>query len=349
MTQQESTLGSPTILNLQGAWILPPVFQCKQFDYPVNDYAVLDENGEIVELANLYREERLNYPDNRVPPENAEYLPGSHLFGGLLFNHFGHAFTESTTRLYALKSLLGEVESILFTGTTPSHKEANKHAASILNALGIEIPYRIVHQPTKVERLFVPEQLGGLGPRSKGHPELHRFFADACEKIPAEGPEKLFISRAHYMMRRGGILAEPVLERNFLDQGFTLFSPERSSLQTQIARYRAAKVVVGLDSSAFHIASATCNHDLQPVIVLRRHHGAVDIGPQLSAFLGRDPLICNHIEQLWRCEEGRMKPWDFFAKLDFLGLGKQLLAEGIVDPRIDWSIPEDKDYVFHPG
>ncbi len=321
------------VLRVDDAWILPPEASRRG-----NDYAVLDSGGRVVRAADTMRWEPLNDPSGRALPDEGEYLPGEHLFGGILFNHFGHVFVESTSRLHAYPALRDRIDSLLFVGFTRAQRPLGWHRKIFLT-LGVDHQIRLLSAPLRVERLWVPEQLGGLGALAAGMPPLHRFFADTTARIAARTIEKVFISRAGYNMTRGGIVAEHLLEANMARQGYTLFSPERHSLAEQIAVYRGAKNIVGLDSSAFHIVGASCNRDAQVAILLRRRNCADEIAAQITGFTGREPMIVDAITGMWRREGARMRPWDFFAELDFGKVGADLAEGGFIDPDAGWRIP----------
>ncbi|MEZ5778159.1 MAG: glycosyltransferase family 61 protein [Paracoccaceae bacterium] len=327
-----SMTGGPLTTLHENAVILPSTKHWSR-----NNYAVIDRDGAIIPHADTWRAARMNNPEGRIVSQDVDELAGTHLFGGMIFYHFGHVFVESTARLHAYPALKDQIDSVVFVGFSSSQTEVGRHRV-IFETLGVDAPLRVISQPTRIERLYVPRQLGGLGRHAAGGPALHRFFAEASARIAPDGPDRIFISRAGYSLNRGGVISEDLLEANMEAQGYTLYAPERHSLAEQIAAYRAARVVVGLDSSAFHVVAAASNRNLETGIILRRRSGTVDIAPQIEGFTGRKPVIIDAIRRMWACEGARARPWDHFAEIDFAEVAEQLETGGFLTDPAAWRI-----------
>ena len=119
-------------------------------------------------------------------------------------------------------------------------------------------------------------------------------------------------------------------------QGYTLFAPEQHSLADQIATYRSARFILGLDSSAFHVVAASCNSAAKIGIILRRKSTVDDIAPHVEGFTGRKPVIFDAIRRVWSDADAELHSWEQYAELDFAELGRALQGEGFIGDLEAW-------------
>ncbi|WP_322867838.1 DUF563 domain-containing protein [Aquicoccus sp. G2-2] len=218
-----------------------------------------------------------------------ETLPGRHLFGGIARQHFGHFLVETIARLWALDQLGTAPESILFVpmpGRKPT-KLFGKQLAALLKILIGDIPAIPVLEPARVETLLVPSQGVGHLSWSTGTPEFRHFVRARLENgfVP-NGPEKLYISRARLESEDKLVDHEADIEEIMASAGYTIFHPERYSITQQIEHYLAARMLVGADGSAFHLAAHLLQPGTRVALVKRRHRPEVfaAIAAQIAAF-----------------------------------------------------------------
>lgn len=303
-------------------------------------FAITDINGAPVIDATTFRMGTvLEVPfvdRSRIHP--ARTLKGRYLYAGDFWAHFGHFLFESLARLWALDHISEPLDGIIYLSHHPgSDLHPGTLQANILQALGIDLPVHVLSDVTEVEHLVVPRQGLGLGSLAAGTPSCRRFLQERLRKIPPrKGAERLYLSRAGYQNRRGGILAEHLLEANLQAQGYTVFSPEKHSFEDQIAAYLGAEKIIGPDSSALHLFGFVGRADQDLAIVLRRTAGAVDMLPQITGFTGAKPLVIDCIQAIWSRSNARISTWNHFAELDLEALGPVLQGKGFIDDLSLW-------------
>lgn len=283
-----------------------------------------------------------------VPPEmpdEAEIertLPGTVLFGGLAYGHFGHALCESTARLWALSAYEASIDSLLFMPkkriTWPNRSLGQ--VKNIAGSLGIKTPIEATNAPVRVERLVVAPQGFGVGNMIGGSPEF-RAFADAQwrQRVQAEGAEKIYISRTEVFRKRGRLLLEEYIEDKMRAEGFEIFHPQQHDLATQLARYKAAKMIVSTDNSALHLAAFVAMPDCKIGILLRRPGNIFrDFQEQLRRFAGIDPLIVNACQRYWFRKDEPVQFNEIIALADLEKIGRELAQAGFIGAA-DWRNP----------
>ncbi|MEM9012142.1 MAG: glycosyltransferase 61 family protein [Pseudomonadota bacterium] len=300
-------------------------------------------DGSVIPESRHVRNAPLPVRGSDVPVEAVDHLPGRHLFAGPYLSHFGHFFAEGISRLHAYRALRADIDGIVFIGRQRGgDSEVGERAAEVLQVLGVNHPVRIIAQPTRVDALFVPDQGAGLGLLAGGTPATHAMFREAYAEVTArpDGAARVLISRRYYGRMRGGVVLGGLLEENLEAQGYQSFAPERHSFAEQVATYKAARQIVGLDSSAFHVIATLGRADLDVGVILRRADGTKDLGPQLLGFTGRLPTIIDAIEEEFVREgAGQRRTWSRFAELDFPRLGRELQEAGLIDDLSVWQLP----------
>jgi Glycosyltransferase 61 len=304
-------------------------------------YAVVDAQGAPIVDALTIRAggmREIGFVDrDQVKP--AQHLKGGYLFAGEYWWHFGHFLFESMSRLWALDLLDEPLDGLVFLnprGERPANRAVQQQ--QLLDLLGIRLPLIRVTSTTEVEHLIVPRQGFGLGALAAGTPFARGYFQSRFRAVvPRRGAEKIYISRAGYKNRRGGILVEHVLERLLAAEGYTPFQPEQHSIEEQIATYLGARQIIGPDSSALHLYGFVGTPAQDLAIVLRRTIGAVDMLPQITGFTGRKPLVIDAIQRIWTRDNARRASWADFAQLDFPALGQALHRDGYIADPAPWA------------
>lgn len=312
-----------------------------QQGYLVHGSGVYDANGAYVHEAVLWRGRALMVPP--AVPEAPLYQPGRWLWGGKLLDHFGHFLIETPGRLWALDQLQGQLDGIVFipegalTGTDTA-RAMKGFQRLFFELLGITLPIKILSKPTRFERLEVPGQGFGIGPMISGTAAFRHFMQSHFAKsVQPAGGERLYISRSQLDVDYGGILGEARLERCLQDCGYEIYHPQNHSLTDQIARYKAAKRVVGLDGSALHLFAMVGTPEQRVALIKRRSGPAPDgIVKHLRAFTEQRPLVLDAITHNWVRSDRKHADNFSYGELDFAALGKALGRHGFVPPGSNW-------------
>jgi len=104
--------------------------------------------------------------------------------------------------------------------------------------------------------------------------------------VAPEGPERIYVSRRRLKSRIRQVPFEAEIESWMEAAGFGIFHPEHHPIRDQIARYRAARVIVGPDGSAFHLAAMVMAPGTRVGLIQRRSRQPVfdAIAAQIVSF-----------------------------------------------------------------
>lgn len=268
-------------------------------------------------------------------------LKGRHLWGGLYYGHFGHFMTETMSRCWAFDQ--PDIDSVLFAPKHDKLSEFQKYQSHFWTLLGLPVRERILRQPMIVEELVVPGQGFGLGRIARGTPEFRAAMRRMADRIPTDPPRRIYISRTRFN-GRGGVLAEPVIERNMAAQGYAIMHPEKMDLPDQLRFYKSATHIVGVDSSAFHIAGMVADPAKRIGFILRRDNGAHDsIAAQIAGMTGHPPVIIDALTAHWLDPQAVQSNHLSWGELDFPRLGRELARHGFIDTTVPWRSPDAQD------
>ncbi|MGH1355124.1 MAG: glycosyltransferase family 61 protein [Thalassovita sp.] len=327
---------STAVRHFENAIVLPP-----NGDGPPYRCGVLNSGGGYVPRGATWRREvNITLPPD-VPSGPMDHLSGRWLWGGLLFNHFGHFLTESTARLWALRD---RHDGILFVPRSPQHPPPKTFQTDLLKLLIGDRAIRMIQRPTQVQNLDVAGQGSGLGRIAEGTKAYRDFVARSfAHEIQPEGPKKLFISRSGMNENSGGFVGETVLDDRMAAAGYIVFHPERHDIATQIARYKAAKRIIGFDGSALHLLAMVARPEQRIAIILRRKPGKSSaLRRQIAAFTGRAATMINALDP---ARSGMMIGKKLsIRELDLIAIGTGLKKNGFLPDAAEWgglSVNED--------
>lgn len=323
---------SREVVVLKNAVVVPP----KAPGFQVSS-GVWSEDGDCLHAANWRGKVRMTLPIQERPKDPEPYS-GRHLWGGLYYGHFGHFMTETISRLWALP--LHDVDSVIFC---PKHEtlrgQFSNYQAEFWSLLDTKAEVMVARRPMLVEELVVPGQGFGLGPISAATPEFQSLLRKITAKIPDSKPERIYISRTRFG-GQGGVLAETVIEENLKKLGYTAIYPEKMKLLDQLRVYKSATHILGVDSSAFHIASMVANPDQKIGFILRRsNNGHKDIETQVSSWTGRPPTVINVLVANWAHNIALGSNHLSWGEIDHGALRDELAAAGFIPADAEWKIP----------
>jgi hypothetical protein len=327
------------VVILRDALILPPLAP----GTPVAA-GVLAADGTWVAEAALWRGgTALTVAPSAPPPEAADHLPGRHLWGGLLWHHFGHFLVESAARLWPLGLPATGTRSVLFV---PRRAAADPGLQAwqrgFFDLIDPSPEVAVLTRPTLVEELLVPTQGFGLGPLAAGTPAFRAFVARAFARgVAPEGPERLYLSRSGLGARRGGLLGEGRIEARLAAEGYEIFHPERHPLAVQVARYRAARQVVAPDGSALHLFGYAARPGQDVAMIYRRRSRVPrNIVAQLAGFAGIEVLEIQAVRRdVGAAGEGAAR--DSLGIASHAEIGAALARGGFIAPARPWpDLPE---------
>ncbi len=326
---------------LARALVVPPISSGT-----VQDCGVLDRDGAFCEHAVTWRGQRpmMTPPDGPVEP--AASLKGRYLFAGQIWAHFGHFLAESMSRLWALDHINNDLDGIVFIPKRPAdYHDLKRYQKEFLHLLGITLPIHILDVPTEVEELIVPGQGFGLGAIAAGSEKFRAYIgAHFARDVAPAGDPAIYLSRTRLGGLEGSVVCEDMLERNLEREGYTPYHPQKHTITNQIAQYKAAKQVIGLDGSAFHLFAFAGNRTKDIAIVLRRNSNVYSgLLTHIAGFTGAEPHVISALNADW-IPENKDRPGRYsFGQLDFEDLRAELIARAMIPGNGRWEVPRFRD------
>ncbi len=283
-------------------------------------------------------------PTGPLPDAEGKMIGGTWLYGGMLYQHFGHFLVESTSRFWGIDHLPEGIDGVLFLPKKRLNRPRRfvEPLKPLLEMFSSR--FRQAEAPTgpvRVERLVLAPQGFGTGPMIAGSPDYRAFIHSSFGKaIRPEGAEKIYISRSRLFSKRGRYFGEARIEALLEAEGYRIFHPQDYSIEEQIAQYKAASKLLSSDSSALHLAAFFTGPQNRIGIVLRRPGNTVDdFLLQFDAFSGRKPDVFDKLSgRLWKFEGAKISQMsEIYAELDFPSLGAALANGGYIASDRGWS------------
>ncbi|MEO0999823.1 MAG: glycosyltransferase 61 family protein [Pseudomonadota bacterium] len=283
-------------------------------------------------------------PPPAMPP--ARHRAGRWLFGGIAYPHFGHALIFGTSRLWALDVLEGTLDGILFfdRGTGETREGTGTNMTRLLEAFGIALPVVTVAEPEVVERLVVPGQ--GISTTEAlfcGTPGYRAFIRRIVEGTPVKGAgADVYVSRTGLGPTKAGLLFEERIEARLARAGYRVFHPERHDLAEQIAVYRGARRILGVDGSAMHVAAFAASREAAVGVLGRRAFYPEALAAQVRSFSGARAEAFHAFNRIYAPKASFRDGSLWFRALcepEFPELSEALAASGFLDPGTLWRQP----------
>ena len=329
---------------VEGAIVVPPAKGLG--NQSVQRSGVLTPDGRLVEEGITWRGQTPVTIAPAMPAGELADLKGTWMFLGPLFGHFGHFLVESICRIWAFGPLKDKIDGVIYV---PKFQNRPDHVANVyrpfLQALGVTAPMVNLEDPTRVERLYVPAQGFGMFQMIEGAPEYRDFIrAHAGKGIEPKGAEKIYISRSALPAIRGSVLGEKRLEAVLEAEGYEVFHPQKHPHDAQIAAYRAARQIVGVDCSPLHLLALVGDKDQKTGIVARRD-GDLDqyFARQIRAFQGAEAWPMNFLIRNWIEADATRPSRTSWGEVDFTALHGALLKAGLIANPEPWPrLTEDE-------
>lgn len=183
------------------------------------------------------------------------------IFGGFLFNHFGHFLLESLSRVWI--ELAQEIDDsvplvwIAGTGAALSPRrdrsdDITTWMKEIFRQIGLNREVMIIDNSTGalgVKELLVPQASCEL--REWIHPDQLRRLGTTPWR-PSRAETKVWLSRTGIGTKSGGLVEEVELEHALADCGWTIVRSEDLAVADQVEVLASASHVAGVEGSALH-------------------------------------------------------------------------------------------------
>ncbi len=260
---------------------------------------VFRADGSFVEASRtLISLGRFSGTPSRPADTEVRRLRGRHLYAGIGRHHFGHFLMEGIGRLWPLDALHDDIDGILVTPMHAKDIEAimRRRLLPFYSLLSRGKPIWLIDHPAEVDELIVPTQGFGHLDWSTGSPEFRAFIRKRiADSITPDGPERIYVSRTKLKSPDQQVDQEANLQRKLKRAGYTIFHPQRHTLEEQCQVYMAAREILGTDGSAFHLAPFALQPGTRVGLIQRRHRQELfdALAAQITAFADVDLTTFN--------------------------------------------------------
>jgi hypothetical protein len=271
------------------------------------------------------------------------------LFGGIIYNHFGHFLAESLGRLYAYKFVREYDPYILYYAPwgVPNYLEKNNYVNQILSGFNIPLKRLVfINRVARLRKALIPNQEYGFGYMEKPDPifldfiKTFKFKADIPKGF--ENADKIYVSRAKLPNSKGKQIGENLFEEYLKSNGYTIFYPESYNLFEQLTLYKNAKKIIFSDGSAVLACILLPDLMADVAIVARRRdpHRNIRLSTDCFKGYGKNILWIDAISGQYQFGLGT---WDALSEINWYEVSTLLKSHQFVDTlfndldRIDYS------------
>lgn len=175
-----------------------------------------------------------------------KHLPCA-IYGGVIFDHFGHFLVETMARLWVLDHGILRDAPIIFHA--PPNYTLKSWQISVFRALGVFERVVLCDTPMDVDHLVVPEAAFHYSQWANA------AFVTPFERIARRAgtrrsAKRLYISRAQ--LGNSQSIPEEELEDLFRSDGYDIVYPETLPFDEQVALFSSHELFCGISGSAMH-------------------------------------------------------------------------------------------------
>lgn len=176
------------------------------------------------------------------------------IFGGYVFDHFGHFLLESLSRVWIDQTQ--EIDdSVPLVWISGRNVAVTTWMLEICRKIGLNRQVLIIDGSTgalAAEELLVPQ--AGCELREWIHPaQMRRLGTTPWSPGNAErAGRKVWLSRVGMGTSHGGLAEEAELEQVLADSGWSIVRPEELSIEEQVDVLAGASRLAGIEGSALH-------------------------------------------------------------------------------------------------
>ena len=278
---------APTVTEVENAIALPLRPVKKQVQGGVGDKSqteggICDSEGNFVagHIRDPINPDRNRSCFSAYPlPSNIKTRHETVIYGGFLFNHFGHMIAEGiSSRLHYLIDNPDTTYKFIFLD---SLTKGEFTFYNVLEAVGItKDRMEIITEPTRFDKIIIPQEAVYL--LSNYRPGAYRIYDYIREKVVPKPYKKVYLSasaKGEYSAKLN--LNEEYFEDFFGRRGYEVVHPEALPFEEQVALMAGAEEVV-CTSGSLPLLTAFCKPKVK-LVILSRVDGQAAMFPMLQA------------------------------------------------------------------
>ena len=227
---------------------------------------VVDENGKYVDISAIDRRVQFSYDADVINTENRRVV-----YCGYLVNHWGHFLVEAVQRLWYFLKNDSNVDCYVFFINTGEERIIKGNYREFFELLGVWDKIEIINKPTKYKEVIVPElSYKWCSYYSQECKDVFNKVATNIKIKPEWGKyDKIFFTRSQLPNVSKLEFGLDMIDEFFLNNGYKILSPEKSSLSELIYLIRNAKECASISGSLPH--NMLFGLDNQKLIIVERN------------------------------------------------------------------------------
>jgi hypothetical protein len=259
------------------------------------------------------------------------------LFGGIMYNNFGHFLLESLARLWSYKHVQGLDPYILFYTYwgDPNYFDRKNYVHQVLQGFGIPLTKILfINEIARIEQLIVPAQKYGYefckNPDTVFMDFVRGFSFPVTIPRGYDNAENVYVSRAKLSSNLGKLIGENHFETFLKSCGYVMFYPEAHTVYEQLTVYSRAKQIIFADGGALHACILLPDLKAEVAIISRRRDPVwtpSDIADQFRGY-GKPVLWVDGVKDQYQFG---MDTWNAISTIDWFAVSEVLKEHGFVD------------------
>ena len=187
-----------------------------------------------------------------LPPRPVRKVSKRVLYGGFVFEHFGHLLLEGLSRLWGARL----TDNRLPIYVQCAGANLSQAALTLLDLAGLAKRVHVVRQDTSFDSVVVPEPAFVI--QSKAHKAFKEMYLRITDRVLGSShidttDQPLYLSRTGLPPNVRALFGESLLEDVLRRNGAHIVHPERLDLTEQIRLINRHRVVLGPIGTAFHL------------------------------------------------------------------------------------------------
>jgi hypothetical protein len=247
-----------TVRTVENGIILPTKNLPENNNFWMKSGGVVDSNGNFVAGHTVNKTDatsRTYFNDSRFGavsqgysiPEVISHIDETVMYGGVIFNLFGHMIIESLSRMWWYLENCSECSKIVFVSFSGENRIDFKDFFDMLGICQTDI--YLIDTPICFSKVIVPEQSHYLlGPYNQDY-TLRVYDAIRGSVKPAEY-KKIYLTKSQ--IKKRGTMNEEYFESYFRSKGHEIIVPEKLSLKELVAVMSGAQEVVCTSGTLQH-------------------------------------------------------------------------------------------------
>lgn len=303
------------VIEIDEGVILPQKYITPVFSWGLG--GILDRNGEYVDESGMIFPERFGGKYDYDVNECQE-LAETVIYIGPLRTHWGHFLIDCSRRFWYM---LDEQENYTIVYCAFGYEE-DTLPVNIINffrLLGIRQERLLnIRKPTKVKKILVPCMLKDIDN------SYNDKFKSVFRKVIGEVDENLFETAEKLYYTRTGLkrkkeIGEELIEKIFRMNGYMVVSPEKESIEKQIALMKSCKIFASIEGTLAH--NIVFAQEGTKQIILRKRLSINCRQPLINKCMG---INATYINVGYR-PFGTKFPRDYFDGIFWIRVSKELI------------------------